>query len=373
MREMLADIQAWIKDGKAVALATVIRTWGSAPRSAGSKMAVSDHGEMSGSVSGGCVEAAVTDESLRVLRDGSPRRLSYGVADEAAWEIGLTCGGQIDVFVEPFVVPGHPSPQSAALLDALRACETDQAPSVRAIIVGGPGEVVGRSAVIDPGGHAQGSLGDDLTARLLPEARLFLKAGSAQTRTYTLEAGEIEVLFDPLLPPPTLIIVGGVHIAVVLTRLAAAVGYRVVIVDPRGAFATPERFSEAVVLEKSWPDEGLRRVGLTSMTAVAVLSHDPKLDDPALLVALRSPAFYVGALGSTKTQAQRRLRLLAAGLTEDELSRLRGPIGIDIGRGDPEGIALGILTEIVATRAGRTLATGRAPSARMIERSERDP
>jgi xanthine dehydrogenase accessory factor len=188
--------------------------------------------------------------------------------------------------------------------------------------------------------------------RLTPDAADVLKTGTAEARTYRVGATNLEVLFDPLVPSPTLVIVGGVHIAMALTRLAQAVGYRVVVVDPRGAFATPERFPDTVI-ETSWPDEGLRRVGLSSSSAVAVLSHDPKLDDPALMVALRSPAFYIGALGSRKTQALRRSRLKAAGLTDDELARLHGPIGIDIGRTDPEGIALAILAEIVAIRGGK--------------------
>ena len=372
MRQILDDVQTWMKEGKAVALATVIHTWGSAPRASGSKMAVSDRGEMSGSVSGGCVEAAVVDEALQALKDGRPRRVHYGVSDEAAWEIGLSCGGTIDVMVEPLLTSGRAS-MGSRLMEALGASLTESASSVRAIVVEGPDDVFGDSSLIGHDGEVTGEIESGLTKRLVDDARAVLRSGMGETRAYAYAGRELEILLDPVLPPPTLVIVGGVHIAIVLTRLATVIGYRVVIVDPRGAFTTPERFPQAVVLEKAWPDEGLRKARLTATSAVAVLSHDPKLDDPALLVALRSPAFYVGALGSSRTQALRRSRLLAAGLTEDEVSRLHGPIGIDIGRGEPESIALGILTEIVATRAGRTLATARAPAARMIERPERDP
>ncbi|HSB89987.1 MAG TPA: XdhC family protein [Anaerolineales bacterium] len=352
MTDLLADVQAWVQAGRAVALATVIRTWGSAPRPAGSKMAVSDRGDMSGSVSGGCVEGAVITEAIQALVDGRPRRVSYGVADETAWEIGLTCGGQIEIFVEPLLAPGLPAAKGKNLLEALQSCKADRTSWLRGVIVDGPTGTVGSSALWDSSGHGQGDIGQEWMKRLTPDAADLLKTGTAEARAYRVGATNLEVLFDPLVPPATLVIVGGVHIAMALTRLAQAVGYRVVVVDPRGAFATPERFPDTVI-ETSWPDEGLRRVGLSGSSAVAVLSHDPKLDDPALMVALRSPAFYVGALGSRKTQALRRSRLKAAGLTDDELGRLHGPIGIDLGRTDPEGIALAILAEIVATRAGR--------------------
>jgi len=315
-------------------------------------MAVSDRGDMSGSVSGGCVEGAVVTEAIQALAEGRPRRLSYGVADETAWEIGLTCGGQIEIFVEPLLAPGLPAAKGKALLEALRSCQAERASWLRGVVVEGPAEMVGSSALWDSSGRWQGDIGPEWMQRLTPDAADVLKTGTAEARPYRDGAANLEVLFDSLVPPPTLVIVGGVHIAMVLTRLAQAIGYRVVVVDPRGAFATPERFPDTVI-ETSWPDEGLRRVGLSSSSAVAVLSHDPKLDDPALMVALRSPAFYIGALGSRKTQALRRSRLKAAGLTDDELGRLHGPIGIDIGRTDPEGIALAILAEIVATRAGK--------------------
>jgi xanthine dehydrogenase accessory factor len=278
--------------------------------------------------------------------------LSYGVADETAWEIGLTCGGQIEIFVEPLLAPGLPPTKGKTLLEALQSCEADRTGWLRGIVVEGPAGMVGSSALWDSSGRGQGDIGPEWIQRLTSDAADTLKTGVAEARTYRVEAAKLEVLFDPLVPPPTLVIVGGVHIAMALTRLAQAVGYQVVVVDPRGAFATPERFPDTVI-ETSWPDEGLRRVGLSTSSAVAVLSHDPKLDDPALMVALRSPAFYIGALGSRKTQALRRSRLKAAGLTDDEIGRLHGPIGIDIGRTDPEGIALAILAEIVAIRAGK--------------------
>jgi xanthine dehydrogenase accessory factor len=317
-------------------------------------MAVSDRGEMSGSVSGGCVETAVVQEALVALKDGRPRRLHYGVTDEAAWEIGLTCGGQIEVFVQPLGAADRLTADDRRLLDSLAERQAGVAPIVRALVIDGPDEVLGAWSLIAADGSAAGRIPPAALDQLAPEARAALRTGTAQIRSCNIEGRQLEVLLDPSLPPPTLVIVGGVHIAMVLSRLAHTIGYRVIVIDPRTVFTTAERFPEVDAIDHSWPDEGLRKAGLTPATAVAILSHDPKLDDPALLVALRSPAFYVGALGSAESQAQRRARLLAAGLTEAEVGRLRGPIGLDLGRHDPESIALGILAEIVATRAGVT-------------------
>lgn len=346
--EILADIRAWARAGKPVALATVIRTWGSAPRPAGSKMAVSGQGEMSGSVSAGCVESAVVQEALEVLRNHRPRRLRYGVADETAWEVGLTCGGEIDIFVESWTgLEGLVSWLQGMALDSLP-------PMVRLIVVGGPEEALGQSVLVGVDGRIVAGDPNAFPETLMAHARSVLAGGTADTRQIHAEGRELEVLVDPWLPPPTLVIVGGVHIAVALSRLAGAIGYRHIIIEPRAAFAAPGRFPEAEMVERTWTDEALQRIGLTPATAVAVLSHDPKLDDPALLAALRSPAFYIGALGSDATNLARRRRLLAAGLSEDELARLHAPIGIDLGRQDAEGIALSILAEIVATWSGRS-------------------
>jgi xanthine dehydrogenase accessory factor len=347
--EVLTDVEKWLQAGRAVALATVVRTWGSAPRQPGSKMAVNDLGEMSGSVSAGCVEAAVIDEALRVLKEARPRRLHYGVADESAWEVGLTCGGEIDIFVEAITGSRQAEAEGHRTLDAWRGSSV---PSVRAVIVGGPADQLGRSAQVRSDGVVAGELRAALPRSLVSAAQAALHRGIAETAPLDIDGSPVEVLLDPLVPPPTLVIVGGVHIAMVLSRLAHAVGYRVVVVDPRAAFASAERFPEADVIDRSWPDEALLRIGLTATTAVAALSHDPKLDDPALSVALRSQAFYVGALGSSRTNERRRSRLLAAGLTEDELDRLHAPIGFNLGGRDPEAIALGILAEVVAGRAG---------------------
>ncbi|OGO09335.1 MAG: hypothetical protein A2Z66_00050 [Chloroflexi bacterium RBG_13_66_10] len=355
MRELIGDIERWLGEGKPVALASVITTWGSAPRAPGSKMAVSASAEMAGSVSAGCVEASVADEALGVLRTGRAKRLHFGVSDDTAWGVGLACGGEIDIFVEPLssmLTPGKAGQDSA--YHRLKASMEGEKTSVRAVVIEGPPEDLGTFLVAVEGGEAEGTIAIPLVDLVRADALALLAAGPAGVRTYRLGGREVAVFFDVSLPSLRLVIVGGVHIAVELALLAKRVGYEVAVVDPRKAFATKERFPEADRLIHEWPDAGLETLGLTAGTAVAVLSHDPKLDDPALLVALRSPAFYVGALGSARTQELRRRRLLEAGLSEPELARLHGPIGLDLGGREPAEVALSILAEIVAVRAGRS-------------------
>lgn len=356
MRDVIEAIQRWREQGRRVALATVVRTWGSAPRPVGSKMAVSEAGQMAGSVSAGCVEAAVVERALEVLRSGRPERLQYGVSDETAWDVGLACGGEIEIVVEPLSgLEGGLSPRPSPLEAVLRAVLAER-PVVRAVVIRGPGGLVGPSIAIDANGQVVGEVEPEWREVLCAEAARALESGVCQVRRVTVGHDEVEILLDVMLGPPQLVIVGAVHLAMELTQLAKAVGYRVVVVDPRRVFATSERFPQADMVLTLWPDEGLRRVGLTPTTAVAVLSHDPKLDDPALTLALRSPAFYVGALGSKRTQELRRQRLREAGLSEVDLSRLRGPIGLEIGAQTPGEIAVSILAEIIAARAKRAMA-----------------
>lgn len=351
MREILPEIERWMGQGKRIALATVVRTWASAPRLPGAKMAVSEAGEMAGSVSGGCVETAVVEQALAILKGDPPTTLSFGVADEQAWEVGLACGGQIEVFVEPLGPLGRSSSGRSSPLDALRQTVAQERPALRAVVIRGPDALLGRSLVFLDDGDSLGEVDPAIDELVRQHALAALASGETVGEVYPFQSGEIEIFFDPHLPPPTLVIVGGVHIAMTLSRLAKLLGFRVVVVDPRRRFASPERFPEADALLPMWPDEGLRKAGLTPSTAVAVLSHDPKLDDPALMAALRSPAGYVGALGSRRTHSLRRRRLLEAGLTEAELDRLHAPIGLDLGRGSPEEIALSILAEVVVSRA----------------------
>lgn len=355
MRDILSEVEAWRAAGERVAIATVLRTWGSAPRAAGAKLAVTASGKLAGSVSGGCVEGAVAGAALEALADDRPRLLHFGVADDTAWEVGLACGGSIDIWVDPNEAQG---PLYEALVLALAAREE----VAICTAIAGPDTVLGRRLLVVAEDASQTPMlpesPEDLPLRqavVLADARADLAAGHPAVHAYP---DGLQVFVEVYLPPLELILVGGVHIAIALTALAHALGYRTVVVEPRRAFGTAERFPFADQLVSEWPDQALEQIGLARSSAVAVLTHDPKLDDPALRVALASPAFYVGALGSRKTQALRRERLLGTGLTAAQLDRLHGPIGLDIGARTPEEIALGILAEIVAVAHGRHQAAG---------------
>jgi len=328
MRDVLDDLTRWLAAGERVALATVVWAEGSSPRPLGARMAVTQSGHMAGSVSGGCVEGAVFEEAQEVLSGAPPRRLRYGVADESGWEVGLACGGTIEVYVEPLVEAHH------RLLAALQA-----------------GETVALATRLDGGGHllawSGGRLEGDRT--LAPElAALF--PGPAAT-LHRAPAGDL--FLEVFAPPPAVIIVGAVHVAVPLVALAQALGFCTRVVDARRAFANRERFPTADELVVAWPQDALQAEALRPQDAVVILSHDPKFDLPALQIALRSRAGYVGLIGSRTTQAKRQAALREAGLTDAELARVHGPIGLDLGGREPAEIALAILAEIVAVRHGR--------------------
>ena len=338
MRDILPDLDNWQREDDPIALATVIQTWGSSPRRAGAKMALTPDGKITGSVSGGCVEGAVFEAGVEVLRSNRPQLLHFGVADETAWDVGLACGGSIDIFVKPLDVD---------FLRALRSVLMEEKPAVSVTVVRGPDEFVGREILVHEDGSLTGKLSggwDELAIEIAGEA---LAAGEPRR---TMLSDDVEVFVEVFLPPPALIAVGGVHITVALVALAKTLGYRTVVVDPRRAFGSEERFPDVDQLIQAWPQEAFEQIPITRSTAIAMLTHDPKLDDPALKIALSSPAFYVGALGSKTTQAKRRQRLLEEGLTEAQLDRLHGPIGLKIGAGTPEEIALSIMSEIVAAR-----------------------
>jgi xanthine dehydrogenase accessory factor len=338
MRDILPDLDNWSAQSKSIALATVIQTWGSSPRRAGAKMAVTPDGGITGSVSGGCVEGAVFEEGVQSLKANRPKLLHFGVADETAWEVGLACGGSIDVFVQPL---------DTELYKSLHSVLVDEQPAVLLTVVKGPDEILGREMLVKDDGSVTGTISDDLNESAQHLAQEILDGGESQRLKLN---DDVEVFAEVILPPPTLVAVGGVHITIALMALAKTLGYRTVVIDPRTAFGNEERFPNVDQLIQLWPDEAFRQLPITRSTAIAMLTHDPKLDDPALKIALPSSAFYVGALGSKTTQVKRRHRLLADGLTEGQLNRLHGPIGLEIGAETPEEIAMSIMAEIVSAR-----------------------
>lgn len=323
-RSILEDAARWLDEGRRVALATVVETWGSAPQPVGSQLAIDGEGSFIGSVSGGCVESAVVTEGLDTIVSGSPKVLAFGVADETAWEVGLACGGKIRVYVEPLAEEGG----SRETLDGLLAARRDRRAVALVTELGtGKQRLVGSDEAAD-----------DPLAADLAEAFRFDKSGIVAR-----DEGEFFVNIYNL--PLKLVIIGAVHIAQSLIPIARFAGYDVIVIDPRGAFATPERFPD-VTLHTEWPDEVLPGIALDRRTAMIALTHDPKLDDPALNTGLAGQCFYIGALGSRKTHARRIERLTAAGITPEALARVHGPIGLDIGARGPAEIAISIMAEI---------------------------
>jgi len=313
---------------------------GSSPRKVGAKMAFTPSGKITGSVSGGCIEGAVYEAGLHTLETQRMELLRFGVADETAFEVGLACGGQIEVFVQPLDKQFFHVIQSE--MDALHSL-------VIGTVIEGPKNLTGRQILfteLDPM-MVENPANFEEAARL--QAQETLSAGRSKTALLNLGTGETtRVFFDVILPPPTLIMVGGVHISIALATIAKALGYRTIIIDPRGAFGNQTRFPHVDQLIQEWPQEALQHIKLTRSTAVAMLTHDPKIDDPALKIVFDSPAFFIGALGSRKTQAARRQRLLADGIPSEQLDRIHGPVGIDLGSETPEEIALSVMAEIVA-------------------------
>ena len=337
MRDILADLDRWQKDGESVALAIVVQTWGSSPRRVGSKMALTLNGKITGSVSGGCVENAVFEAGVESLKTKRPAFLHFGVADETAWEVGLACGGSIDIFVNRL---------DKDFFEELRTIFENEQGAVIVTVIRGPDEIIGRELLIREDGQVTGTLGNEWDEKVLNLPNETLTQGTSR-RVMLNES--IELFFEVILPPPTLVVVGGVHIAVALVLLAKALNYRTVIIDPRKAWGSKERFPDVDQLIQAWPEEAFGQIKVTQSTAIAALTHDPKLDDPALKIALSGPAFYVGALGSKTTNEKRRERLLSDGMSESQLSRLHAPIGLDIGAQSPEEIALAIMAEVVNT------------------------
>lgn len=312
----------WLRAGRRVALATVVETWGSAPRPRGAQLAISDAAEMTGSVSGGCVEGAVVAEALDAIEDGRPRLLTFGVSDDEAFAVGLACGGTIRVMVEPVGVGQGPS---RAELEALVAARAARRPLAFAV---NPGDWT-RRLVTGPGDP--------------PGDPLWPAAAEALRSDRSGFAGDWFLGVHN--PPLRMAVVGAVHIAQSLVPMARLAGYDVAVIDPREAFASPARFPGSRLIH-DWPDAALAEFGLDARTAVVTLTHDPKLDDPAIAAALRAPVFYLGCLGSTRTHARRVERLTAAGFTPADLARIHAPIGADIGARSPAEIAIAILAQV---------------------------
>ncbi|MCE2576113.1 XdhC family protein [Komagataeibacter sp. FNDCR2] len=347
-RDPLDLLIEWARAGLPCALATVTSTWGSSPRPAGSMMAVCANGRIEGSVSGGCVEGAVIEEAGSVMETGQPISLSYGVSSDDAWAVGLACGGLLDVYVAAVRTPTHP--QGTLDLDLLETVAARRHARIPVIVA--TELATGQSRLLYKDDGTAPATDAAMARKLQARARDVFETG----RSLRLEddAGQPQWFLHLIPMPPRLLIIGAVHIAQVLAPMAQTTGFSVTVVDPRSQLATAERFP-GITLETDWPDETLERLGVDNQTAIVTLTHDAKLDDPTLHYALNSDAFYIGALGSRKTQASRTERLQETGFAQAQIARIHGPVGLAIGAVGAAEIALSILAEIVAVRHNKPL------------------
>lgn len=323
---VLQAARDWLERDGRVGLATVIDTWGSAPVPVGGQLAIATDGSFEGSVSGGCIEGEVITEAEEVLSDGRPRTLDFGVADETAWRVGLPCGGQIRVLIEQLKTKDD----LGYLERALHADHRREALLVCTSLSDGRRELFEKT-----------------TPDLPPEVSSRLRSGESKL----LKTPDGEVFLHAMLPPARIVVIGATHIAQVLCELARMTGYEIIVVDPRTAFASAERF-RGVTLHAEWPQDVLPRIGVDPYTVVVVVAHVSHIDDEALKFALGSDCLYIGALGSSRNHAKRRQRLLEAGVSEAAFARIKNPIGLDIGAQTPSEIAVAIMAEVILAVRG---------------------
>ena len=338
MENILERALDWLAAGREVAFATVIAAQGSSPRPVGSQLLIDEDGNFEGSISGGCIEGAVVSEGMEVIALGKARRLVFGATTDGVWDVGLACGGEVEIFIEPLAAHLEMLVKLASLRKARQpSCLiTDLASGEKTLITSGTE-----------------------THELPPILRAAVKEVLASENSDVCMLGDKCFFLHACFPDPELVIIGAVHITQPLTLMAQTAGYTVTIIDPREAFATRDRFPD-VTLVNAWPNEALVLQLLHPQSAVVVLSHEPKIDDPALKIALRSQAFYIGALGSRKTHAQRIERLMQAGLLPNEIDRLHAPVGLDIGARNAPEIAIAVMAEITQCRRHRAHLTVRA-------------
>ncbi|MGZ0230895.1 XdhC family protein [Streptomyces sp. CPS1] len=360
MRDIAQGLSSWSASGRRFAVATVVRTWKSAPRQAGSSLAVAEDGEVIGSVSGGCVEGAVYELASEVLRTGEPALVTYGVSDDDALAVGLTCGGIIEILVRPAGAGRFPA--LPGVLEAIGAG--------RPVAVVSPLPAEGGGAEPDPtaapAGHLivtpsgkEGTLGDArLDAAVTERAQGLLAQGGTGVvrlgRSGEERRDDLAVFVESFAPPPRMLVFGAIDFASAVARIGKFLGYHVTVCDARPVFATRRRFPDADELVVDWPHRYLESAEVDENTVICVLTHDPKFDVPLLRRALRTPARYIGAMGSRRTHEDRLRRLREEGMSEAELSRLSSPIGLDLGARTPEETAVAIMAEIIALRWGGT-------------------
>ncbi len=352
MRDVLPELEQWWHAGETVGLGTVVGTWKSAPRQPGASMAVGPDGSAVGSVSGGCVEGAVYELAQTSRTQLDPVLQRYGVSDDDAFTVGLTCGGIIDIFVEP--INQQTFPEFGSVADDIRAGH----PVAVATLISGDTERIGRRLIVRPDA-VTGSLGRGrLDAAVGDDALGLLRQGSTATLHYGPDGerrgDDLEIFVASYAPRPRMIVFGAIDFAAAVARVGSFLGYRVTVCDARATFSTPKRFPDADEVIVAWPHRYLAETNVDERTVVCVLTHDPKFDVPLLEVALKLPLAYLGAMGSRRTNDDRAARLRALGFSDDDLTRLHAPIGLDVGGRTPEETAVSVAAEIIASRWGGT-------------------
>lgn len=349
MRELIPSIQLWLSQGKQIAMATVVETQGPSPRPQGAKLLVSSKSEMVGSVSGGCVESAIVEEALQCIRSGKPRLLEYGIDNKSPWSVGLACGGQIKVFVEPVFPAALPDGFNFIFFSKLIELINAEKPFLIATIISG--NKAGEKGLYSPQAQIWGDPEKVWTKEINPLIERLMTDENSCTLIAEIDNPAAKSIFvEKILPPPRLVIIGAVHIAASLVNIANVLGYQTIVIDPRSAYLTHERFPTADHLMRAWPQEALEKMNLNHTDCLVSLSHDQKIDVPALLSALKSKVGYIGLLGSVKTREERFNALRAEGIPNHLLECIHSPVGLNIGAISPEEIAIAIMAEIVANR-----------------------
>jgi len=353
--EIAGAVLTALDAGHRLAIGTVTRVLGSAPRTLGTSMAVTDDGRVIGSISGGCVEGALYEAATEVLDDGRGRIDEFGVSNDDAFAAGLSCGGTLEVYLTELAPTGR-NAATPAVLDELRAAAAGRAAGLAVILAGpGAGQILSRTRpATDPAHDGDSTLDADSARRIRAELAARIENGQTVLGRVDCAGAEARVLFLVAAPPPRFIIFGAVDFAAALSAAATLLGYRVTVCDARAVFATPERFPSAAEVVVSWPSEYLAGTQTDARTVLCVLTHDEKFDIPLLDTALRLDVAYVGAMGSRRTHEHRLPRLREAGLSAAQLHRLHSPIGLDLGASTPEETAVSILAEVLAARAGAT-------------------
>jgi xanthine dehydrogenase accessory factor len=344
MRDIAARLREWQRQGKRYVLVTLIKVDRSAPKPPGAAMAVSEDGTVLGSVSGGCVESALHEEADAVLKSGRPKTVSYGITDDEGFEIGLACGGQLHLFVDAPALPDR-------LFDEIQRAR----PVAVALITSGP--AAAERLVVWPDGStssvgAQGTVGFGdavFRQRIAADAQELLTKQASALRSYP----QGDVFIQTFAPPADMYIFGAADFSAPLAKMGKFLGFQVTVIDPRPVFATKDRFPDADQIVVEWPDTFLARAPVGPGTAICVLAHDAKFDLPALQQALKTDAGYIGAMGAKRTNEERFRKLREAGCTDEQLARIKAPIGLDIGGRSPEETAVSIAAQIIAWRSGK--------------------